>query len=645
MRLIKFFILWLFLISSVSYALEVDKDRKTFEKGVRQYSIGSYSTALEYFFKLLKPNSPYYRETLLMLSRTYFAIGKKVGKKQYLWQALNYLQLYFIAMGEKELPWDYYYVKARIYESLGFYEQSLAIYRVAFLKAQSEEERIKTTVGIVRTAVWVRRPDVVEEYYILISTAKLSPEEEKEVEFVRGLMLFSRGKYERALPHFLKVYRRYESYLIDNPEYYFLVAENIYRMGKLTLAERLFRRIVSLTRSKEVIRKSILRLGDIELRKGNEKLAFVYYYSVIRDSPESQEAEVARLKIIPMMKNPEIKYRASLTGDEAFKDSIRYIARLLVNYRTTYVGIYALADLGYLIFSIGAPETTFERLLWEVSLVFPEQVKYEQREFLRLLWTPYLLELPSGKLCKLYRSNTRFFKEIFGRDVLLKVAGALKGCNMRRLRIDLLKFMVKKWNSDSDIILMAQALYDDKDFFDAYRVLRKVRNKELCGYQKLLFKLGIFLEKGVPSNLKVLKSSCSIEKDPEVPAIFIYYLVKNGKLEEGFRLFNKNREMLRKAYSSLPVVKAAISSLMERAIVEEKYGEAYAVSRELVDNGHLDCYTGSILVISGVRLGKLKEVSDVLEKIKGCRDRISRLARTVYSDAKLEEVLKSGEAF
>jgi len=127
--------------------------------------------------------------------------------------------------------------------------------------------------------------------------------------------------------------------------------------------------------------------------------------------------------------------------------------------------------------------------------------------------------------------------------------------------------------------------------------------------------------------------------------IFIYYLVKNGKLEEGFRLFNKNREMLRKAYSSLPVVKAAISSLMERAIVEEKYGEAYAVSRELVDNGHLDCYTGSILVISGVRLGKLKEVSDVLEKIKGCRDRISRLARTVYSDAKLEEVLKSGEAF
>jgi len=645
MWLIRVIILCLFILSSTSYAFEVDKDRKTFEKGVRQYSIGSYSTALEYFLKILNPDSPYYQDTLLMLSRTYFAIGKKVGKKQYLWQALNYLQLYFIAMGDRELPWDYYYMKARIYESLGFYEQSLAIYRVAFLKAKTEKERIKTTVGIIRTAVWVRRPDVVEEYYILISTAKLSPEEEKEVEFVRGLMLFSRGDYKKALPHFLKVYRKYENYLIDNPEYYFLVAENIYRVGNLTLAEQLLRRIVSLTRSKEVIRKSILRLGDIELQKGNRKLAFVYYYSVIRDAPEFQEAEVARLKIIPMMKDPEIKYRTTLTEDEAFKDSIKYIAHLLVNYRTTYVGIYALADLGYLIFDLGAPESTFERLLWEVSLVFPEQVKYEQREFLRLLWTPYLLELPSDKLCKLYRSNTRFFKEIFTREVLLKVAGALKSCNMRRLRIDLLRFMVKKWNSDSDMILMAQALYENKDFLDAFNVLKKVRNKKLCGYQKLLFKLGIFLERRVPSSLKVLKRACAKEKDSEVPAIFIYYLVKNGKLDESFRVFDRNRKVLSKAYGSVPVVKAALSALLEKAVAEERYSQAYSISRELVDNGYFDCYTGSILLISGVRLRKLSEVEGVAKELEGCRDSISRLARTIYSDAKLEEVLGGGEAF
>jgi len=645
MWLLRIFILCFFILSFTSHAFGVDKDKKTFEKGVRQYRIGSYSTALEYFLRLLKPDSPYYRDILLMLSRTYFAIGKKVGKKQYLWQALNYLQLYFIAMGDRELPWDYYYMKARIYESLGFYEQSLAIYRVAFLKAKTEKERIKTTVGIIRTAVWVRRPDVVEEYYILISTAKLSPEEEREVEFVRGLMLFSRGDYKKALPHFLKVYRKYENYLIDNPEYYFLVAENIYRVGNLTLAEQLLRRIVSLTRNKEVIRKSILRLGDIELRKGNKKLAFVYYYSVIRDAPKSQEAEVARLKIIPMMKDPEIKYRTSLADDEAFKDSIKYIAHLLVNYRTTYVGIYALADLGYLVFNLGASDDTFKRLLWEVSLIFPEQVKYEQREFLRLLWTPYLLKLPSDKLCKLYRSNTRFFKEIFTREVLLKVAGALKSCNMRRLRIDLLKFMVKKWNSDDDMILMAQALCDNKDFLDAYHVLKRVRNKKLCGYQKLLFKLGIFLERNIPSSLKVLEKSCAKERDPEVPAIFIYYLVKNGKLDKGFRVFDRNREVLKRAYTSIPVVKAALSILMEKAVVEERYSQAYSISRELVDSGYLDCYTGSILVISGVRLGKLKEVSGIVEKLKGCRDSVSRLAKTVYSDARLEEVLRGGRAF
>ena len=391
-------LLSLFLAASAYGKVEIDRDGKLFERGVRQYRIGSYSTALNYFLELLRPDSKYYKEALLMLAKTYYAIGKKTGMKRYLWQALNYLQLYFIEVGQRELPWDYYYTKARIYESLSFYEQALAVYRVAFLRAKTQEEKIKTTIGIIRTAVWSRRPDLVDEYLILVSSEKLSPEEEKELTFVKGLALFSEGKYREALPYFFNLYKKFEEYLIDNPDYYLLVAEDVYRIGRLTLAEQLFRRIASLTRDKEVVRKATLRLGDIELRRKNYKLSFVYYYSVIRDYPDSTEATVARLKVIPMMEIPEVKYRALLTKEEAFKEPIKYIASILVNYRTTYVGVYALADLGYLVFKLGSPEEPFRRLTWEVSLVFPEEVKFEQREFLRYLWEPYLLKLPQRRV-------------------------------------------------------------------------------------------------------------------------------------------------------------------------------------------------------------------------------------------------------
>ncbi|MEO2068751.1 MAG: tetratricopeptide repeat protein, partial [Desulfurobacteriaceae bacterium] len=558
MRFLGMFFVLLLFFCSFSLAQEDNefrKDEYLFKQGVKQYEIGSYSTALEYFLRLMKPETPYYKKSLLMLSKTYYGIGKKTGEKKYLWQALNYLQLYFIE--EDKLPWDFYYMKAKIYESLSFYEQALAVYRVAFLKAENEKQRIATTVGILRTAVAIRRSDLVEEYYILISTAVLTPSQEQEVEFVKGLIFFSKGRYEKALPHFMKVYRKYENYLVDNPEYYYTVAENLYRIGKLTLAEQLFRRIVSLTRGKQVIRRAILRLGDIELKRKNLKLALAYYYSIIWDYPESQEAVVARLKLIPLQEEyPIVKYRLSLSEDSAFKDPIKYIAQVLVNYRTTYVGIYALADLGYLVFKLNALKPIFERLVWEVSLVFPEQVKYEQREFLRSLWTNYLLDLESSKLCELYRSNKRFFQEIFQRDVLLRISFALKDCNQRESRIELLKYIVNKWNSDEDIILMAQALFDNKDFLDALKVLRKVKNKKVCNYEKLRLEVAMFLPIKVRFNEKKLNKLCKKKKkSEEISAIKIFYLTKKGNLDRAFNLFKREKEKIVKSYEKSIVVK------------------------------------------------------------------------------------------
>ena len=636
------------LISTVSYGkagkVEIDRDGKVYQKGLYQFRIGSYSTALNYFLELLKPGSKYYKDALLMLAKTYYAIGRKTGMKKYLWQALNYLQLYFIEVGKGELPWDYYYTKAKIYEALSFYEQALAIYRVAFLKARTQDEKVKTTVGIIRTAVWIRRPDIVDEYFILISTqGKLTKEEEKEITFVRGLALFSKGKYREALPYFFRLYKEYEEYLIDNPSYYLLVAENIYRIGNYTLAEQLFRRIVSLTRDREVVRKATLRLGDIELRKGNYKLAFIYYYSVIRDYPDSLEAIVARLKIIPMMKRPEIKYRALMTEDEAFKDPIKYIASVLVNYRTTYVGVYALADFGYLVFRLGSPEAPFRRLTWEVSLVFPEEVKYEQREFLRYLWKPYLLKLPSEKGCALYRSNPRFFQKLFGRKVLLKFASDLKKCNMRRLRIELLSYMVKRWKDDSSRIMMARALFDSKDFADALKVLEKVRDKKRCDYLLLLSELAIFLPVK-PPDLAELQSRCS-GRELQVSGVAIYYLSEIGKIEPAFSFFKKFKQNLIKNYGRELVVKAAINKLLEAAVLQENYSVAYEVSRSLYDAGYRDCFVGAYLLLSAVRTGETSLAGKVYPEVKGCLDTLSALAVATYENSVLERELRDGALF
>ncbi len=616
--------------------LTVDKEKVLFQKGLKQYRIGSYSTALEYFLKALKPNSPFYRKSLLMLAKTYYAIGRKTGNKKYLWQALNYIQLYFMTFKENEaLPWEYYYTKAKIYEALKFYEQALTLYRVAFLAAKTEEQKIETTIGIIRTAVWIRRPDMADEYYIIVSTSNfITPQEDKELEFVRGLMLFSKGRYKEALPFFFKVYRQYENYLIDNPEYYYYVAENVYRTGNLKFAEQLFRRILSLTKDHSIIRKAILRLGDIELRRGNRKLAFVYYYSVIRDYPKTQEAHVARLKIIPMMKHPEIKYRTELTKDKAFKDPVKYVAQILVNYRTTYVGVYALADLGYLVFKLGAPDVVFKRLTWEVSLVFPQQVKYEQREFFRFLWSPYLLSLPAKKMCELYRSNPEFFQEIFSRQVLLKIVSDLKMCDMRKLRINLLNFMIRKWNTDEDIILMARALFEDKEFKDALKFLSKVKDKNRCDYWKLLYEINMFLPGRDVNGIEPLKSACS-ESDVEVKAIEVYYFSEKGKINDAFNLLKGDKALI-KRYRNSMIVRAAIDKFLDSALLKEGYSFSYSLSKWLLEGSEKDCYTYSYFVISAVRLGKLEDAEKVVPTLKLCKDDFSKLAALIYDDAKMQ---------
>ncbi len=638
MRFLAALVLSFFICISSYGKGTVNLDLQNYKKGLFQYKIGSYSTALDYFFKLLKPNSPYYKEALFMLAKTYYAIGKKTGMKRFFWQALNYLELYFIEYGNKELPWKYYYTRAQIYESLSFYEQALALYRVAFLKAKTPQEKLETTVGIVRSAVWVKRPDIVDQYYILISTSNLTDKEREEVNFVKGLVLFSIGKYKEALPYFMELYRRYESYLIDNPSYYLLVAEDIYRLGDYPLAEQLFRRIASLTKDPEVIRKATLRLGDIEVKKKDFILAFIYYYSLINNYPNSQEAVVARLKIIPLLEIPKVRYRALLSKDEAFKDPIKFTASVLVNYRTTYVGIYALADLGYFVFKLGSPENVFKRLTWEVSLVFPEDLKYEQKEFLVKLWTPYLLKLPSDKACSLYSSNPRFFEELFGKEVLLKFVNDLKSCNLRRLRIELLSFMVKHWKDDNDRLLMAQALFESRDFKDALKVLEKVRNKDSCEYLFLKGELSIFLPVKDFSFEKFSKNCLT----PKGGALVIYYLAKDGNIESAFNYFKRFKDELLKGYLKELVVRGALNKLLEISAYNGRYEITKEIASSLISDGYKNCLTESYLLLSLSRLGEIKKAKEVYKEVNACVDSLSVLAKTVYQNTLLEREVVNG---
>ncbi|MEO2068752.1 MAG: hypothetical protein ABGX27_04495, partial [Desulfurobacteriaceae bacterium] len=84
----------------------------------------------------------------------------------------------------------------------------------------------------------------------------------------------------------------------------------------------------------------------------------------------------------------------------------------------------------------------------------------------------------------------------------------------------------------------------------------------------------------------------------------------------------------------------ALNVLLEKLMLANGYSEAYEISRSLLGDTVSDCRLGSIAVISGVRIGKMKDVKDIVSAIRGCKDNLSLVAKTVYENAILEEELK-----
>ncbi|SNR76383.1 tetratricopeptide repeat protein [Desulfurobacterium atlanticum] len=611
----------------------INKPKILLERGIKQYKIGSYNTALEYFLKLLardKKRGEYYRKALFMLAKTYMKIGIKTGNKQYLWQALDFLQLYFNSV--KQPSWDYYYTKAHIYENLGFYDKGLDIYRVAFLKAKNDRQQVRTVMGILRCAVFLKRPDIIDEYYILLSTSPLTEKDKDELRFLRGLILFSKGKYDEAFKYFFETYRRNEAYLIENPEYYYIVAENIYRQGNYKLAEQLFKRIISFTRDKAVIRKAILRLGDAELRKGERKLASATYYDLVTSYPDSKEAVIAKLKLIAMMdKDKVLKYHLQSTQVEDFKNPLKFVIKTLIHSRDTYLGAFALADFGSFVLK-SKSRKLFKQLKWELSLIFPGQLKYEQKEFIFSQWKPLILRLDDEKMCSLYKANPEFFKEVFDKETLIHIAYALGRCNERDLKLSLIRYIAKKWQNDKDLLLLAEALMESKDFEESIEILQKVREKN-CMYYKLLIKNKLFLKEPIkqvkPLLLKLSKKCPS--NDVDVVAFKIIVNLEDGKLNRAVSLFESNSALVKAYYKKDPILKLAVYKLISQLLMHNRYNTCLSVIDMIKETGN-NCFLSAAQLISFSRLDKIEPAKAILPKVKMCKDTLSEIARVIYGD-------------
>ena len=211
---------------------------------------------------------------------------------------------------------------------------------------------------------------------------------------------------------------------------------------------------------------------------------------------------------------------------------------------------------------------------------------------------------------------------------------------MRRLRIELLSFMVKRWRDDESRILMARALFESKDFKDSLKILKKVKNKNTCDYLLLLGELSLFF----PServDLKELQKNCSSQK-VKVAALTIYYLSEIGNIESAFNNFRAQQEDLIKNYGRELVVKAALNRLLERAILTDNYPVVYQIARALYEGGYKDCFVGSYYLISAVRLGKEDEAKELYGEISACVDSLAGLAKSVYRNYQLERELGDG---
>ncbi|MBK3332474.1 hypothetical protein GWK41_05285 [Persephonella atlantica] len=612
------------------YSEKETKDlEEKYELALLMYKRGSYYTALNILSKIVKErDNPYYPQSLLLSAKIYLRLGIKTGIKEFLQKALYYLNTYSYST-QNPFNWEFYYIKGNIYENMFMYERALAAYKMAFGRAQSKKEQFKTIIGILRTAVWLKRLDIFTRYLILVNLEELSETEKREFEFVKGLAEFQKGNYAEAIKYLTPVYKNYEQYLIENPDYYLIIGENAYRLGDYSFAKKIFRRIISIVKDESVIRKATLRLGDIALKNGDKILSFNYYYRVLTKYPDTKEAKVAKLKLIALSSYKEIKRKLLHSEDKDFKDPLTFVVKTLVLNRNNYVGFFALGNFGSFAINSRSDEI-FKKLVWELSLVDVSRMRFEHTEYINRLWGKELKKAQHIRVCQLYRANKKFFFTVFDRKNLLITYKSLKKCGKYEDVVELAEKIYERWKDEKSLLLLSDAYFSAGKYKKSLEILRKIKTRD-CDYFVLLGKNSIFLNISRPELAEKIITICkkdSIEKY----VIASYLMLENGKLDKALDLFSKVYKQFYRYYSEALIGKMFLRKLVYTLFKKNRYSEVLKIIQPVSEKLSKDCDLNSWYLIAMVRTGKAEKAEEIENRISRCETQWSIVAKNVYEN-------------
>ncbi|SNZ08110.1 Tetratricopeptide repeat-containing protein [Persephonella hydrogeniphila] len=618
---------------------EIKQLEEDYRLALQMYRRGSYYTALNVLSKLVRDrNNPFYGKALFLMAKIYLHLGRKTGLKEFIQKAMYYLNTYSYSV-ENPFDWEFYYTKGNIYENLYMYERALAMYKKAFSMADTPKKQFKTVVAILRVAAWLKRMDIITRYIILVNLSELSEKEKKEFEFVKGLVEFEKGNYKEAIKYLIPVYKTYEEYLIENPDYYLIVGENAYRLGDYSFAKKIFKRIISIVKDESVIRKALLRLGDIALKEGDKILAMNYYYEVVKKYPDTDEAVIAKLKLIALGKRDrDIQIRLLTSEDKDFKDPLGFILKALVLNRNNYVGFFALADFGFMVLG-SKSEKLFDKLVHELSLVNISRMKYEHIEYIRELWEPELYRLNYMRVCKLFSSNEKFFYTVFDRKMLEHFYSNLKKCGKLKMAFDIANFLYNKWKDDRAVLLLADAYYSLEKYKKSVEILKKIKNKN-CQYYILLSKNYIFLKKADISLIDRIKNRCKKES-VEKRVVISYLFLENGQVEKAFKTVEPVTDKLPDYYTKTVIGKMFIRKIVYLLFEKELYQQALKILIPLSERLKKDCDINSWVLVAAVRTDMEKLIEKYRQRIQQCNTEWSLIAKNIYEDYQVIRGLKN----
>ena len=611
---------------------QIEEFKAKYHLAVEMFNRGDYYSALNLLSKIIRyPKNPYYADALKLSAKIYLIIGRKTGIKEFLQKALYYINTYS-SVAKNPYNWDFYYTKGNIYENLFMYERALALYKLAFAQAKTQKQQFKTVIAILRTAAWLKRLDIITRYIVLVNLEELSEKEKKEFEFVKGLVEFQKGNYQEAFKYLIPVYKEYEQYLIENPVYYYILGENAYRLKKYTFAKQVFRRIISIVKDESIIRKSLLRLGDIAHYEGDDIQAFNYYYTVIKKYPESKEAIIAKLKILALADfNPEIKKKLALIEDEDIKNPFEFVLKTLISNRNNYVGFFALGNFGEIVLSKNS-DKLFKKLTWELSLVNTNRLKYEHKEYINQLWKDKIEKLPPIKICDLFISNEDFFFKVFDRDVLKLVYQDLKKCGKYLLALKVAKFMYKKYRDDDSLLILADTYYSLKNYKKSLEILQKVKNKN-CEYYLLQAKNLIFLDKFNQIDITQIENSC--KDNPEKYLILGYIYLKNNQIDKLNQIIDKLNNKIPQIYENSLLARIFVREMVYALFEKDMYQTTLKVLLPLSERFKEDCDINSWVVIALIRSNRTEKLNQYTDRINNCNTEWSIVAKNLIEDYQL----------